>query len=70
MKAWTMLMGLVVACLVAANASAQGTSQTPTKKHTLQQRFQKMDTNGDGILTEEEFAAAHFEARQQGRGSV
>jgi hypothetical protein len=54
MRVWTILLSLVVACLVAANAPAQG-----TKKHALRDRFEKMDTNHDGILTVQEFAAGH-----------
>jgi hypothetical protein len=56
MKVWTMLLSLVVACLVAATAAAQG---TVSKKLTLLERFEKMDANHDGILTAQEFAAAH-----------
>ncbi len=56
MRLWTTLFGLVVACLVAVNAPAQG--NTP-KKHPLLDRFEKMDTNHDGILTVQEFVAAH-----------
>jgi hypothetical protein len=58
MRIGTMLTGLILACLVAANAPAQGSKQPPTKKPSLQERFQKMDTNGDGILTQDEFVAA------------
>ncbi len=54
MRLWTTLFSLVVACLVAVNASAQ----TP-KKHPLLDRFNKMDANHDGILTVQEFVAAH-----------
>ena len=60
MKLWTMLFSLAVACLVAANAPAQGKFwRAPAKKHPLLERFEKMDTNHDGILTAQEFAAAH-----------
>ena len=51
-----MLFSLAVACLVAANAPAQGNT---ARKHPLLERFEKMDTNHDGILTAQEFAAAH-----------
>lgn len=56
MRVWTMLLSLVVACLVAVNAPAQGNA---AKKHPLRDRFEKMDTNHDGILTVQEFVAAH-----------
>lgn len=58
MRAWTMLLSLTVAFLVASTALAQGTEPT-AKKHPLLERFQKMDANHDGILTAEEFAVAH-----------
>jgi hypothetical protein len=56
MKAWTMFLSLFVVCLVAANAPAQGTA---SKRLPLFERFEKMDTNHDGIVTAQEFAAAH-----------
>lgn len=59
MRLCTMLTAVIVACLIAVNASAQVSKEPPIKKHPLLERFQKMDTNHDGILTEEEFAAAH-----------
>ena len=52
-------MSLMLACLVVSNAPALVNSKPTTKKPTLSQRFEKMDTNHDGILTEQEFAAAH-----------
>lgn len=54
MRVWTILLSLAVACLMAVNAPAQG-----TKKHALRDRFEKMDTNHNGILTMQEFAAGH-----------
>jgi hypothetical protein len=59
MKAWTMLLSLVVACLMAANAPAKG---NPSKKHHLLDRFEKMDANHDGVVTVQEFVAAHPKA--------
>jgi Ca2+-binding EF-hand superfamily protein len=56
MRPWTILFSLVVGCLVAVNAFAQGNA---CKKHPLRDRFEKMDTNHDGILTVQEFVAAH-----------
>ncbi len=58
MRVWTMLLSLIVACLMAVNLPAQE-SKPPAKKHPLLDRFEKLDTNHDGILTAEEFAAAH-----------
>jgi Ca2+-binding EF-hand superfamily protein len=56
MRIWTILLSLVVACLITANAPAQGNKST---KHPLRERFETMDTNHDGILTVQEFVAAH-----------
>jgi hypothetical protein len=56
MKLGTVLFGLVVGCLVTANAFAQ--ADTP-KKHPLLERFEAMDANHDGILTIQEFVVAH-----------
>jgi Ca2+-binding EF-hand superfamily protein len=58
MRVWTVLLTLVVACLVATNAPAQ-TKKDPAKKHPVAERFAKMDANHDGILTQDEFVAAH-----------
>jgi len=58
MRMWTMLLSLAVLCLVATNAPACG------KKHhshsSQATSFSAMDTNHDGILTQAEFVAAHF----------
>ena len=56
MKVWTMLFSLAVAYLAAVSAPAQGNTAT---KHPLRDRFEKMDANHDGILTVQEFVAAH-----------
>ncbi len=56
MRLWTILVSLIVGCLVAGNSLAQ---QNPPKKHHWRDRFEKMDTNHDGILTVQEFVAAH-----------
>ena len=56
MRIWTILLSLVMACLVTANVPAQGNKST---KHPLRDRFESMDTNHDGILTVQEFVAAH-----------
>jgi Ca2+-binding EF-hand superfamily protein len=40
---------------MASNAPAQ----QPVKRHSLSDRFQKMDANHDGILSQAEFVAAH-----------
>ena len=56
MRLWTILVSLVVACPVAVNAFGQGNT---TNKHPLLNRFHAMDTNHDGILTVQEFVAAH-----------
>lgn len=57
MKMWTTALSLAVAFLVAVNAPAQ-----TAKKHPLRDRFEKMDTNHDGILTQDEFVAGHPKA--------
>jgi hypothetical protein len=56
MKFATLLLSLVMACLVAANVSAQ---RNTSPKSPLAVFFEKMDTNHDGILTVQEFAAAN-----------
>jgi Ca2+-binding EF-hand superfamily protein len=56
MRLRTTLFILAVGCLVTVDAFAQGNT---TKKHPLLDRFNMMDVNHDGILTAQEFAAAH-----------
>ena len=55
MRVWTLLLSLIVLCLVSVNATAQ----EQHKKHSLADRFAKMDANHDGILTLQEFVAGH-----------
>ena len=57
MRLCTSLLGLLMVCLLAVQATAQ--TQTPTKKHPLRAEFQKLDTNKDGIVTQAEFVAGH-----------
>lgn len=66
MRFGTMILSLVVAGLVAVNAPAQEKKEPP-KKPSLAERFAKMDTNNDGILTEQEFVAFH-KAAHEGKG--
>ena len=40
------------------------------KKHPLWERFEQMDTNHDGIVTAQEFAAAHPKLGQAKAGTV
>lgn len=54
MRIWTMLLSLAVVFLVVMKAPAH-----TAKKHSLRDRFEKMDTNHDGILTQAEYVAAH-----------
>ena len=54
MRFCTLLLSLAVACLVGIDADAQNTTE-----HPLRDRFEKMDTNHDGILTLPEFVAGH-----------
>ena len=58
MRVWIMLLSLIVLCAMAVN----GPAQQCAKKHTLWERFQKMDTNHDGIVTQAEFVAGHPKA--------
>ncbi len=60
MKAWTMFLSLVAVCLVAGSAFAQGNKEPP-KKDPLLERFKKIDTNHDGIVSEKEFVAVNKE---------
>jgi hypothetical protein len=53
-----MLLSLAVAYLVTAGLSAEA-AKVVAKKQPLSKRFQKMDANHDGILTEAEFVTAH-----------
>jgi Ca2+-binding EF-hand superfamily protein len=57
-RLWTMLLSLAVAYLVTAGLSAEA-AKVIAKKQPLSKRFQKMDANHDGILTEAEFVTAH-----------
>ena len=57
MRVWTVLLSLALALLVATNVPAQE-KKPPAQKHPVAERFAKMDTNHDGILTETEFVAA------------
>jgi Ca2+-binding EF-hand superfamily protein len=57
MRVWTLLLSLALALLVTTNVPAQE-KKPPAQKHPVAERFAKMDTNHDGILTETEFVAA------------
>jgi Ca2+-binding EF-hand superfamily protein len=57
MKAWTILFSLALACLAAGNTFAK----EPPKKDPLLERFKKIDTNHDGIVSEKEFIAVNKE---------
>ena len=59
MRLWTMLLSLMMLCVLAVNAPAQ---EQCKKHHSLADRFAKMDTNHDGILTLQEFVAARTKA--------
>ena len=60
MRLWTMLLSLAVACLVAGNTFAKENKELP-KKDPLLERFKKIDTNHDGIVSEKEFVAVNKE---------
>ncbi|MGA2799684.1 MAG: hypothetical protein ABSE63_19040 [Thermoguttaceae bacterium] len=59
MKAWTMILSLLAVCFVAGSAFAQ--KKEPPKKDPLLERFEKMDTNHDGIVSLKEFVAVNKE---------
>lgn len=62
MRFWTALLSLLVASAVVASAPAQEKKEGKEGKRphmTLKERFDKMDANHDGALSEEEFVAGH-----------
>jgi len=58
MKSWAAILGIVAAFSVAANAFAEKKETCKNPKVTLQERFNKMDTIHDGILSEQELTVA------------
>ncbi len=68
MRIGMFLLSLVLASLMTVQASAQEKKDAP-KKPSLSERFDKMDTNHDGILTEQEFVAFH-KAAHEGKGEA
>jgi Ca2+-binding EF-hand superfamily protein len=59
MRFWTILLSLIVAGMVAVNAPAQEQKGGKKPHMTLKERFDKMDTNHDGTLSQDEFVAGH-----------
>ncbi len=61
MRFWTVLLSLLVAVAVVASVPAQEKKGKEGKRPhvTLKERFDKMDANHDGALSEEEFVAGH-----------
>jgi hypothetical protein len=65
-KVALMLLAVAVAYMLAVNvASAQEKAKKP--KASAEEQFTKMDTNKDGKVTMDEFAAAHPRAKDKAR---
>ena len=70
MKLCAPILCLMIAGLVAGGSFAQQAEPPKKPNMTLEERFNKMDANHDGILTEEEFFAFHKKMAKQVAKSV